>query len=282
MFHIWIKQRVSQSFAVARRIGAFTVTVTALALAGLTGLVPTVQAQEVTSGAIDVVPLTAPANTPRRISVYGVWPNGCPPVAAFIERETSATPRTLVIRLNEVFTLVACTQVLTPFRFELDYTPKSPGVLHINLLQASGRVAATGMLGVADDSGASANLAGTWFDAPLVGSILTITHSVAQPAALIGSWNLFGRDGQPRWNLFHSSRRTSTPYVYEADLYEYQAAANSNCPTSACPMPGFTGKPIGMLRVTALTSKELIVEHWVNGFPGGILAQRSAMTRVDF
>lgn len=270
MFHIGINQRT-------RRVGTLAVTMLALA-----GFASTVRAQEVTSGAIGVLPLTAAANTPRRITLFGVWPNACPPAGAFIERETTTTPRTLVLRLNEVLTLVACAQVLTPFRFELDYSPTFPGVLHINLLQASGRVAATGMLGVADASAASANLSGTWLDGPLVGSILMITQSVAQSAALVGSWNLFGRDGQPRWNLFHSSRRTSTPNVYEADLYEYQAATNSNCPTSACAMPGFTGKPIGMFRATVLTTKEMIVEHWLNGFPGGILAHRSAMTRLDF
>ncbi len=240
-----------------------------------------VQAQNVTSGSVEVVPLTAAANTARRISVYGVWPNGCPPVGATVASETTTAPRTLVIRLTEVFTLVACTQVLTPFRVELDYTPNTPGVLHINVLQASGRVAATGMLGVSDGSGANANLSGTWIDAPSVGSLLVITHSVAQPATLVGSWNLFGRDGQPRWYFFHSSRRTPVPNIYEAEIHEYQSAPNPDCATSACPVPGFTGKQVGILRVTALTSRELIVEHWLNGFPGNILAQRSAMTRVD-
>ena len=278
MFHIWMQRRASQSITLARRAGALA----ALFLLSLTGVGAPVQAQDVTSGSIEVVPLTAAANTPRRISLYGVWPNGCPPTGATIVSETQTAPRTLTLRLNEIFTLVACTQALTPFRVELDYTPKSPGVLHINLLQASGRVAATGMLGVAEASGVGANLSGTWFDAPLVGSILMITHSVVQPAALIGSWNLFARDGQPRWNLFHSSRQTTTSNVYEADIYEYQSAANPDCSTSACPMPGFTGKPIGTLRVIALTSKELMIEHWLNGFPGGILVQRSAMTRVDF
>ena len=75
-----------------------------------------------------------------------------------------------------------------------------------------------------------------------------------------------------------------TPSVYEADIFEYQSAANPACPTSACPMAGFGAKPIGVVRLFALTSKELIVEHWTtgNGFLGGMLVQRSAMTRVDF
>ena len=278
MFHISIHKHAEQSFALVRRTAALA----AMLLLSLTGLATPVMAQDVTSGAIGVLPLTAAANTTRRITLFGVWPNGCPPNSATIVSETSTAPRTLTLRLNEQLTLVACTQVLTPFRIELDYTPNSPGVLHINLLQASGRVAATGMLGVLEASAVDANLSGTWFDAPVVGSILMITHSVAQPAALIGSWNLFGRDGQPRWNLFHSSRRTASPNVYEADLFEYQSAPNPGCSTSACPVPGFTGKPIGMLRVIALTRKELIVEHWLAGFPGGILAQRSAMTRVEF
>ena len=283
MFLISMQQNTIRSFALARRAGALAAMVL-LWLLLLTGLAAPVQAQDVTSGSIDVMPLTAVANTTRRIGLQGVWPNGCPPNSATIVSETPTAPRTLTLRLNELMTLVACTQVLTPFKIELDYTPQSPGVLHINLLQASGRIAATGMLGVADASGVSANLSGTWFDAPSVGSILMITHSVAQPAALTGSWNLFGRDGQPRWKLFHSSRRTATPYVYEADLYEYQSAANPGCSTSACPMPGFTGQLIGTARVTAVTSRELIVEHWLggNGFLGGILAQRSAMTRVEF
>ena len=278
MFLISMQRRASRSFAFVR--GASELAVTLLLTLGVFAM--PIHAQDVTSGAIGVIPLTAAANTSRRISVYGVWPNGCPPASASILSETQTAPRTLLIRLNEVATLVACTQVLTPFLFELDYTPNSPGVLHINLVQSSGRVAATGVLGVSDASGVSANLSGTWFDAPAVGSIMMITQSVVQPAALIGSWNLFARDGQPRWNLFHSSRLTATPNVYEADFHEYQSAPNLACPTSACPMAGCTGKPIGMLRVIALTNKELIVEHWLAGFPGGILAQRSAMTRVEF
>ncbi len=240
-----------------------------------------VHAQNVTSGSIEVVPLTAAANTARRISVYGVWSNGCPPVGATVASETTTVPRKLVIRLTEVFTFAACTQVLTPFRVELDYTPKTPGVLHVEVVQASGRIAATGMLGVTDGSAQSANLSGTWLDAPAVGSLLVITHSSLQPATLVGSWNLFARDGQPRWYFFHSSRRTTVPNIYEAEIHEYQSAPNPDCPISACPVPGFAGKQVGTLRVTALTSRELIVEHWLNGFPGNILAQRSAMTRVD-
>ena len=271
------QQRTNHSLPSVDRI----CTLAALLLL-LAGFSASARAQDVTSGAIGVLPLTAAANTARRITLFGVWPNGCPPNSATIVSETSTAPRTLTLRLNEILTLVACTQVLTPFRIELDYTPQTPGVLHINLLQASSRVAATGMLGVTDASAVDANLSGTWFDAPVVGSILMMTHGVVQPTALVGSWSLFARDGQPRWNLFHSSRRMASPNVYEADLFEYQSAPNPDCPTAACPMPGFTGKPIGMFRVIALTRNELIVEHWLAGFPGGILAQRSAMTRVEF
>jgi hypothetical protein len=34
------------------------------------------------------VPLTAAANASRGISVTGMWPNGCPPVGAFIDQAT--------------------------------------------------------------------------------------------------------------------------------------------------------------------------------------------------
>ncbi len=182
MLNMLFYRRAVETRAPVRRIAA-----RAAILLLLAGLAPTVQAQEITSGSIKVEPLTAAANTTRRISLHGVWPNGCPPASASVVSETQTAPRTLTLRLNEIFTLAACTQVLTPFNVELDYTPKSPGLLHINLVLASGRVAATGMLGVADASGASANLSGTWFDGPQVGSILMITHSVAQPAALIRS-----------------------------------------------------------------------------------------------
>ena len=107
----------------------FTALATLLFLAPLGA---SVHAQNVTSGSIEVVPLAAAANTARRINVYGVWPNGCPPVGATVVSETTTAPRTLVIRLTEVFTLVACTQVLTPFRVELDYTAQTPGVVHID------------------------------------------------------------------------------------------------------------------------------------------------------
>jgi hypothetical protein len=278
MFHILLQKHAEKSLAFVRQTGALA----AILLLSLAGLATSAKAQDVASGAIGVLPLTAAANTARRITLFGVWHNGCPPNSATVVSETATAPRTLTLRLNELLTLVACIQVSTPFRIELDYTPNSPGVLHINLVQASGRVAATGILGVTEASAVDANLSGTWFDGPVVGSILMMTHSVIQPTALVGSWNLFARDGQPRWNLFHSSRRTASANVYEADLFEYQSAANPDCATVACPMPGFTGKPIGLLRVIALTRKELIVEHWLAGFPGGILAQHSAMTKVEF
>ena len=131
MFTFWMQQRASQSFALA-----------AMSLLSLASFAAPAQAQDVTSGAIGVLPLTAAANTARRITLFGVWPNGCPPNSAIIVSETPTAPRTLTLRLNELMTLVACTQVLTPFRIELDYTPQTPGVLHINLLQASGRYTA--------------------------------------------------------------------------------------------------------------------------------------------
>ncbi len=254
---------------------------TLAALLLLSGLSTSAHAQKVTPGTVDVVPLVAAANTARRISIAGMWPNSCPPGGATVVSETTTSPRTLLIRLDEVLTLIACAQVLTPFSVGLDYTPTTPGVLHISVLQASGLMATSGMLGVTDGSSANANLSGTWFDAPSVGSLFMITHSVLQPDTMVGSWNLFARDGQPRWYFFHSSRRTKVPYVYEAQTYEYQSAPNPDCPISACPVPGFTGKQIGSLRVTALTSRELIVEHWLKGFPSDVLVQRSAMMRVD-
>ncbi len=247
----------------------------------LVGLSAPVCALNPTAAVVDVSPLAAPANTARRITVSGVWPNGCPPAGATVGSETTTEPRTLVIRLTEVLTLVPCTQVLTQFRVALDYTPNAPGLLHINLVQGDGSTAAMGVLGVTDGSAVSANLSGTWFDAPRVGSILMMTQSVAQPATLVGSWNLFARDGQARWYLFHSSRRTAVPNVYEAEIYEYQSAANPDCLITACPAPGFKGTLTGTLRLTALNSREMIVEHWLNGFPSTILAQRSAITRVD-
>jgi hypothetical protein len=247
----------------------------------LVGLGASVQAQNLTASSIDATPLVAPTNTARRISVSGVWSNGCPPVGATVASETTTEPRTLLIRLTEVLPLVACTQVLTPFRVELDYTPSAQGLLYISLLRGDGNTAATGVLGVTDGSAASANLSGTWFDAPRVGSLLMMTHSVVQPATLVGSWNLFARDGEAKWYFFHSSRRTVVPNVYEAEIYEYQSAANADCPVSACPAPGFTGKQIGTVRLTILNTRELIVEHWMSGFPANILVQRRAMVRVD-
>ena len=75
---ISMQQNTIRSFALARRAGALAAMVL-LWLLLLTGLAAPVQAQDVTSGSIDVMPLTAVANTTRRIGLQGVWPNGCPP-----------------------------------------------------------------------------------------------------------------------------------------------------------------------------------------------------------
>ncbi|MBL8309669.1 MAG: hypothetical protein JNL19_04540 [Burkholderiales bacterium] len=258
----------------------------ALGLVGTLFIAPAT-AQSSAENSVTVTPSIAVVDTARRITIRGNWPTACLPSTAEIVADASPTPTQLTIRLNEIFAFVACAQVITPFAYEVNYTPRLAGVLPIVVVGTGGQKIAEGRMTTVgkDNATATFNLTGTWFELPTVKSLLMLSHSATNPDALVGIWSVFDSDGKSRALLFHSSVRMSTPSVYQAKLYSLSVSASAvdaACPNYGCPAPGFFGAEVGWVRIDVRSSRELKIEAWMQGAPTDVLAFGSVMTRHDF
>ena len=133
--------------------------------------------------AVAAVPAVAPPGTPRKIVVAGMWPNGGVPSHAQLGFPPSlAVTPGIGILLTEPLTFVACTTALTPYRFELDYTPTAPGQVEILVMTSRASPLATGTLVTGDAQSPKAyyDVSGAWFDPQTVGSGLMVTHDRAE------------------------------------------------------------------------------------------------------
>lgn len=264
-----------------------TQAVRALALAGAAALgvhAANAHAQLAYDGYLTVAPNIAVVDTARRIAIRGNWPNACPPASAEIVADADPAPKRLTIRLNEVFTFAACAQVVTPFLYEVNYTPRLPGTLPVVAVTSSGPKVADGLLLTVskENAAAAVDLTGVWFDTPSAGSVLLIKHGQSIPDAAVGNWSVFDNSGQSRSLMFHSSVRTANPNIYQAPLYSLTAPTGSACPTYGCPVAGFTSTQVGWVRIEVRSAREITVEAWMHGLPNDVLAFRSNLVRYEF
>jgi len=273
--------------AQSRRAAAAWVIASAALVAAYTGVAV---AQGSSNGSVTVTPAIAVVDTARRIVIRGNWANACPPSTAEIVADASPSPAQLTIRLNEIFTFAACAQVITPFTYEVNYTPRVPGVLPVVVVTTGGQKVAEGRMTTVsnDDALAAVNLTGAWFESPTAKSLLMVSHSQTNPDALVGTWTLFDYSGRSVSMLFHSSRRAGDPKVYVATLVEMLSEpAKSVCGLNATPLiisacPSETGLKTGMafpLRIEVLSDREIKVQAFGQLVPGGF---SSVMSRFDF
>ena len=279
--------------AQSRRAAAAWVIASAALVAAYTGVAV---AQGSSNGSVTVTPAIAVVDAARRIVIRGNWANACPPSTAEIVADASPSPAQLTIRLNEIFTFAACAQVITPFTYEVNYTPRVPGVLPVVVVTTGGQKVAEGRMTTVsnDDALAAVNLTGAWFESPTAKSLLMVSHSQTNPDALVGTWTLFDYSGRAVPMLFHSSRRADNPKVYVATFAEMVSLPPERAPVcglnapplivSACPSE--TGLMTGYafsLRIEVLSDREIKVQafsqHASLDRPGAV---SSVMSRYDF
>jgi hypothetical protein len=237
-------------------------------------------------GAIGVAPAVSDVGTPRTITVNAVWPNACPPTFHGAGMELGINPTTFILRFIVPATLVACAQVETPFSATTTFTPTRDGDFNVVALTVEdGRILARGkMLTLPADAPGSDNLSGVWVGEQAT-SIAMLTHSEGSSDALVGSWNLFARDGTARWQFLHSSRRTASN-TFEAELHDFSVPVNSGaCGNSACPMPGLTGRNAGSVKMTIEKDDVLMIEVFSTAaahpnLPVGTLLFKTQLTRL--
>ncbi len=238
-------------------------------------------------GSIGVAPAVSDVGTPRTITVSAIWPNACPPSFQEAAMEPGINPTTLILRFVVPATLVACAQVETPFGAQVDFTPTRDGEFNVAAITSDERVIARGkMLTLLPGTPGSSTLSGFWIG-PEASSILMLAHSEGASDALVGSWNMFARDGSARWQFIHSSRRTATN-MFEAALQEYNVPVNSGgCGTNACPMPGLVGRDAGALKLRVEKDDALTIEVYSTAashpkLPVGTTLFKSSLIRWKF
>jgi len=202
--------------------------------------------------AVAADPPVAPPGTPRKIVVAGMWPNGCVPTHAQLGFPPSwAVTPGIGILLVEPLTFVACTTALTPFRFELDYTPTEPGQVEILVMTSRASPLATGTLVTGDAQSPKAyyDVSGAWYDPQTTGSGLQITHDFGQSDTVFASWLVFDpATGLSRWYTLQQGLWQADGLAWRGILYEVKADPSGCSAPCASPLShvGF----VGVVRLT--------------------------------
>lgn len=242
-------------------------------------------AQTSTTGSISVNPGLAGVGVTREIVVSDTWPHACPPETIEVRPEPPINPERLVLRLHILQTFAICAQTLTPYVRKATYTPQRVGKLPVVAETSDGRVVALGRIDTLSKTPTTMDLSGTWIDSFGGASILMLTQSELNPDALVGSLNLFDRLGLPRWQVIHSSTRTS-PNTIEAPLYEFTTTPNEQCASVACPVAGTTPRQIGIVRITTEFTHQLNITVYATSASGTVpestVLFRSIMHRLLF
>ena len=208
---------------------------------------------------VSVTPVVANPNTPRTVTVNGMWHDACVPGNPSIERDPATNA--LVFKLFVPQTLVACAQVLTPYQAEQSYTPTQEGVQRIVVTTNDGRFLGEGQI-ITQAQGkahSSVDLTGEWHAAETVGSGLFITHNFRGSDALLGGWFYYDDDGRARWGSLQMGTWVS-PTVFEGQLLEFQAAPGHCGAVRACPRPASSFTFVASVRIEVVTADQIIVE----------------------
>jgi hypothetical protein len=208
---------------------------------------------------VSVTPAVATPDTPRTITVNGMWPDACVPGNPSIE--TGTATNSLVFKLYVPQTLVACAQAFTPYQEQQVYTPRQAGVQRLVVLTNDGRLLGEGQM-VTQGHGkahSSVDLSGEWHAADSLGSGLFLTHNFTGSDALLGGWFYYDKEGAGRWGSVQLGTWTS-PTVFEATLLEFHAAPGDCGSVRACPRPSTSYSYVANVRIEIVNDNQIIVE----------------------
>lgn len=202
--------------------------------------------------AVAAVPPVAPPGTPRKIVVAGLWPTACIPTHAQLGLPPSwAVNGGIGILLAEPLSLVACAAALTPYRFELDYTPTTAGQVEMLVVTSLAAPLATGTLVTGDAQSPKAyyDVTGAWYDPQTAGSGLMITHDYGQSDDIFASWAVFDpATGLPHWYSLQQGQWQADGLAWRGILFEVKADPSA-C-TAPCPAPLSHVGFVGVVRLT--------------------------------
>ena len=208
---------------------------------------------------VSVTPAVAAPDTPRTVTVNGMWHDACVPGNPSIEVDPATNA--LVFKLYVPQTLVACAQVLTPYQAQQSYTPRQDGVQRIVVLTNDGRLLGEGQM-ITHAQGkahSSVNLTGEWHAADTLGSGLFLVHNFSGSDALLGGWFYYDNDGHARWGSLQMGS-WSSPTVFVGELLEFRAAPGNCGAVRACPRPSASFTYVASVRIEVVNDNQIIVE----------------------
>jgi hypothetical protein len=197
--------------------------------------------------AVAAEPAVAPPGTPRKIIIAGLWPTACAPSLAQLGLPPSwAVNQGIGILLTEPFSLVACAAALTPYRFELDYTPTKAGQVEILVMTSRASPLATGTLVTGDAQSPKAfyDVTGAWYDPQTTGSGLQVIHDYGQSDMVFATWQVFDpATGLARWYALQQGQWEADGLAWRGLLYDVKGDPSSCTAPCASPLShvGFAG-----------------------------------------
>lgn len=207
---------------------------------------------------ISVVPDVDLPNRPRTIVIAGQTYSGCPFAPPFIDGVASITVAGIAIRLDPVQTLVPCnTNLLTPYRFELPYTPTAAGTQRVLAVSSSGGIRSESIIRTVATAGSTravGDISGSWYDPVTNGSGLQITHSFATTDVVFGTLYFYDSNGRPRWLTMQNNVWQSGGTVLVGDLMETKGpvllCSPGPCPDVAAPFRFSSVAKIGTVQIS--------------------------------
>jgi hypothetical protein len=208
---------------------------------------------------VSVTPAVAAPNTPRTVTVNGMWHDACVPGNPSLEPDPATNA--LIFKLYVPQTLVACAQALTPYQEQQTYTPTQGGVQRIVVLTNDGRLLGEGQMITQAQGKAHSlvNLTGEWHAADSMGSGLFLTHNFTGSDTLLGGWFYYDNDGAGRWGSLQLGTWV-TPTVFEGTLLEFHAAPANCGQVRSCPRPATSHSYVANVRIDVVNDNQIIVE----------------------
>ena len=235
---------------------------------------------------VSVTPAVAGPDTPRTVTVNGMWATACVPGNPSIS--TDPATNTLVFMLHVPQTFVACAQAFTPYQAEQAYTPRQAGVERIVVVTSDGRLLGEGQI-ITQTPGrmhSSMDLSGEWHSEETLGSGLFLAHNFTGTDGVLGAWFYYDDAGTARWGSVQMGSWVS-PTEYEGALLEFKAAPGNCGQVRACPKVFSSFSHVAAIRIQVVNENQIIVEAQGPSLPvipppPPNIIFRSVMNRLQF
>jgi hypothetical protein len=214
---------------------------------------------------LQFTPLTPVVGAATRLTITGMWPDNCPPVAASVEFSTpeestedvAGVPSLLRVLLRLPSTFQACLPNLTSYALQLnDVQFATQGDYRVELVSTFGSPSTERIRGSSNVRVAKANeavsefaFAGLWYERRTSGSGLALTQlRQARRDVVFGTWHNYRSNGSASWFALQGGG-WETPRRYRGDVYAVEGMSYGTCAAVGCGvlLPAFPANRIHLI-----------------------------------